>query len=127
MKIDYTINELQASILALLQEREPLTLAQLIVLTGASKPGLHRDQFDLRMREFATAERFGHHKTIQLSITAHGTIALNAYRKKWEILKNQPVAPTRINLMAQPVWVPPSTGYCRNDGNGHIPSLGATA
>lgn len=127
MKTDYTINAVQAQILALLKERQPLTLDQLLVATGAGKQALANHQMDLRLREFATAERTGHHKTIELRITAHGTIALNLYLKKCELMKRQTVPATRVNLMKQPVWVPPAPGYCRDGGNGHIPSLGATA
>lgn len=124
MNIDYRINDLQARILSLLKERQPLTITQLQALTGESKTLVSIEQRELRERLFAVAEKTGQHKTIQVTITAHGEIALNAYRKKCEILAKKPVESTRINLMAQPVWVPPAHGYCRNGGHGHIPSLG---
>ena len=126
MKTDYTINEIQAGILTALKSVQPLTLALLVPLTGASVASFTRAQLDLRLREFVTAERTGIHTSIQLSITSQGTIALNLYLKKREIMKRQTVPATRINLMQQPDWEPPSPGYCRNGGHMEIPSLGTT-
>lgn len=110
MNTDYTINEIQASILTALTSVQPLTLALLATYTGASNASFTRAQLDLRLREFATAEKTGHHKSIQISITAQGTIALNWYKKKRELLARQPVSATRINLMQQPVWQPQRHG-----------------
>ena len=120
MKTDYTINAVQAQILALLKECQPLTIAQLQAITGGAKVAVSNAQFDLRLRLFVTAEKTGQHRTIQLEITGAGEIALDAYRKKCDVIARQTVTPTRINLMAQPVWVPPAPGYCRNSGNGNI-------
>lgn len=110
MKTDYTINEIQASILTALTSVQPLTLALLATYAGASNASFTRAQLDLRLREFVTAERSGVHKSIQLSITTQGTIALNWHNKKRELLARKPVAQTRINLMELPVWVPQRHG-----------------
>ena len=127
MKTYYTINAVQAQILALLKERQPLTIAQLQSMAGGVKTAIQNAQFDLRLRLFVTAEKTGQHRTIQLEITAAGEIALDAYRKKCDVAARHTVTPTRINLMKQPVWQPPAPGYFRNGGNWHIPSLGATS
>lgn len=110
MKTDYTINEIQEGILTALQSVQPLTLALLATYTGASNASFTRAQLDLRLREFVTAEKTGHHKSIQISITAQGAIALNWHKKKRELSARQPVAQTRINLMELPVWVPQRHG-----------------
>ncbi len=107
MNTDYTINETQFDILSALQSVQPLTLAMLATYTGASYASFTRAQLDLRLREFVTSEKSGIHRSLQLSITSQGVIALNAYRKRRELLARQPVTATRINLMAQPVWKPP--------------------
>lgn len=127
MKTDYTINAIQAQILALLKERQPLTIAQLQAMTGGAKVAVSNAQFDLRLRLFVTAEKTGQHRTIQLEITSAGEIALDTYRKKCDVAARHTVTPTRINLMQQPVWQPPAPGYCRNGGHGNIRSLGMSA
>lgn len=127
MKTDYTINEIQAGILTALTSVEPLTLALLATYTGASNASFTRAQLDLRLREFVTAEKTWVHKPLQLYITAQGTIALNLYLKKREIMKRQIVPPTRINLMQQPVWQPQRHGIASMIDMGTSRSFGATA
>ena len=127
MKTDYTINEVQAGILTALQSVQPLTLALLATYAGASNASFTRAQLDLRLRGFVTAERTGIHTSIQLSITAQGAIALDAYRKKRELLARKPVAQTRINLMELPGGVPQRHGIPSMLDMGTSRSFGATA
>ena len=66
MKTYYTINAVQAQILALLKERQPLTIAQLQSMAGGVKTAIQNAQFDLLLRLFVTAEKTGQNRTIQL-------------------------------------------------------------
>lgn len=124
-KIDYNINSGQAHILALLSEREMLTLSQLQAITGFSRSALQIYQFDMRERCFISNIRPGHHRCMQLVINQTGKDALRIYQQRHSVEKTSYANQNRISWITQPEYVPPEVGFVRNDGNAKYRSLGA--
>ncbi len=82
---------------------------------------------DLKEREFVTIQPMGRYPS-RISITMAGQRALDDHNRHWNMFHSPDrAAPSRINIFAQPVYVPSKNLYFRNKGNAHIASKGACA
>jgi len=72
---------------------------------------------DLKERELVTIQPMGRYPS-RISITMAGQRALDDHNRHWTMY-NSPdrAAPSRINLMTQPVYAPSKSAYYRNDGS----------
>lgn len=120
----------QAEILQLLTDGKPRANRQIIKEIGLAENGSIATNIGYNMDELVEKEfvevvagRTGKYgRTIEIS--DYGREFLARWNRAMNVVYVKPEP--RINIMAQPVYKPSKPGYVRNNGTGHIPSLGAT-
>lgn len=117
------INERQAQILAVLESRVDARHDDLRTLTGLKDQGYFRPMTDLRERKLVDETQAGSKHILRFSMNDKGRKALIDY----EAYRNGTAKSGKVNLMKQDDYKPKQTVFYRNNGNAHIPSLGAFA
>jgi len=118
------INSMQADLLDALRDAPgPMTFAQLQAAVGMGKAGCTRPMNDLRERELVEVVRKASGRLPMLyGISRSGSRALARYRRKQDLAERD-VVPAPTYSTAGTTYVP-AAGFCRNDGNKHLPSRG---
>ena len=123
------INQTQADILAILEVTVDAKHDDITGKLCTSRRAYDAAMNDLRERDLVFGTKAGSKHILRLSITMAGIRALHDHIAHKQMMATRPTTaqPSRINLFKLPVYTPTQQTFCRNDGNRHIPSLGAFA
>lgn len=114
------INQQQSAILEHLVTSEATTNAEIYPAIGLKQWTYEIQMTDLRERALVSWTRCGRNPQLHFAITATGVKALSDYKARSQITPS-----AKINLMKREKYKPKQSTYYRNNGNTHIPSLGA--
>jgi len=114
------INQQQSAILEHLATSDATTNAEIYPAIGLKQWTYEIQMTDLRERSLVSWERFGRNPQLHFAITETGLKALSDYKARSQITPS-----AKINLMKRDPYKPSHSTYFRNNGNTHIPSLGA--